>query len=278
MNLPDIIRRNLWLLVTFAVYVLGICVFGVIYYGLYRRKPLHFSFIAGISETQHLSLMEEAKNELEISQVKADILTRLMEILQNDTYVSECLPRLEATKKVLATPLAKPNILTRFIYFLTDETAYIRKNRPLWDDWIQTVIHLEDGSRVSLGIAKLGPGDIYVPEMTLFDSQGSNLGRWHEDGRYSDFDIDGLRRLAGRHLAAVEDAAARCRGRLDSLAEPLPRIWSFRDFLYFSIVTQTTLGYGDILPNSSTVRSFVAIQVLLGLALLVVIINMVVSG
>lgn len=278
MNPPNIISHNAWLLVTFGIYVLGICVFGVIYYGLYRRKPSCFSFIGGISKTQRLALLEAAKRALATSLVKANILTRLMEILQNDTYVSERLAHLEAAKKVLATSLVKPNILTRFIYMLTDETDYTRQNRPLWHAWGNTEIHLEDGSRVDLGTARLGPGDVYAPQMTLFDSQGRNLGRWHEDGDHSGFDIDGLRRLTGRHLAAVENAAERCRDRLDSFTEPLPRIWSFRDFLYFSIVTQTTLGYGDILPNSSTVRTIVAIQVLLGLALFVVIINMVVIG
>lgn len=273
MNPPNIISRNVWLLVTFAIYVLGICVFGVIYYGLYRRKPSCFSFVAGISETQRLALLEAAKKELATSQVKANILTRLMEVLQNDTDVSERLAHLGVKKE-----LVKPNILTRFIYILTDETDYERQNRPLRGAWNNTEIHLEDGSRVDLGIVKLGPGNVSAPQMTLFDSQGRNLGRWYEDGDHSGFDIDGLRRLAGRHLAAVEDAAERCRDRLDSFTEPLPRIWSFRDFLYFSIVTQTTLGYGDILPNSSTVRTIVAIQVLLGLTLLVVIINMVVRS
>lgn len=36
------------------------------------------------------------------------------------------------------------------------------------------------------------------------------------------------------------------------------------DFLYFSAVTISTLGYGDILPNNSKVRIFVMIETLLG--------------
>ena len=40
--------------------------------------------------------------------------------------------------------------------------------------------------------------------------------------------------------------------------------WRFIDFLYFSAMTQTTIGYGDILPNSSFVRFLVMIQALLG--------------
>jgi len=37
------------------------------------------------------------------------------------------------------------------------------------------------------------------------------------------------------------------------------------DFLYFSAVTITTLGYGDILPNSTLVRSCVMIETVLGM-------------
>ena len=39
------------------------------------------------------------------------------------------------------------------------------------------------------------------------------------------------------------------------------------DFLYFSAVTITTLGYGDILPASSNVRRLVMIESLLGILL-----------
>jgi len=45
--------------------------------------------------------------------------------------------------------------------------------------------------------------------------------------------------------------------------------WVFFDFLYFSVITQTTVGYGDILPNSTHIRLIVMIQSLLGVILTV---------
>lgn len=41
--------------------------------------------------------------------------------------------------------------------------------------------------------------------------------------------------------------------------------YSLVDFLYFSAVTITTVGYGDILPNSTRVRSLVMAEALLGI-------------
>jgi hypothetical protein len=46
-----------------------------------------------------------------------------------------------------------------------------------------------------------------------------------------------------------------------------PYDWSYWDFAYFSTMTQTTVGYGDIVPSSGLVRTLVSIQVLVGLAL-----------
>lgn len=40
---------------------------------------------------------------------------------------------------------------------------------------------------------------------------------------------------------------------------------NYFDFLYFSIITATTTGYGDIVPNSTMIRVLVSIQILLSL-------------
>jgi hypothetical protein len=45
------------------------------------------------------------------------------------------------------------------------------------------------------------------------------------------------------------------------------RYWGYFDFVYFSAMTQATVGYGDIVPNNTFTRLLAAIQVLTGLAL-----------
>lgn len=48
---------------------------------------------------------------------------------------------------------------------------------------------------------------------------------------------------------------------------------TFIDFIYFSVISQTSTGYGDILPNKTSIRIIVSSQILLGLYLLAIAIN-----
>jgi hypothetical protein len=48
-----------------------------------------------------------------------------------------------------------------------------------------------------------------------------------------------------------------------------PTLWSYWDFLYFSGTTLATVGFGDILPNTTTIRLLTLSEVLLGQLLLV---------
>lgn len=82
--------------------------------------------------------------------------------------------------------------------------------------------------------------------------------------------------------AVAKDTAARARveAEVDSLAglsselkRELVSALSPVDFIYFSFITMTTLGYGDILPNSTFVRGLVILQVMVGIFLLVVVVN-----
>lgn len=45
------------------------------------------------------------------------------------------------------------------------------------------------------------------------------------------------------------------------------------DFMYFSLITISTVGYGDILPNSTLSRAGVALEIILGIIVLVFIVG-----
>ena len=52
-------------------------------------------------------------------------------------------------------------------------------------------------------------------------------------------------------------------------------IWTFTDFLYFSTIIQSTVGLGDIQPNSTKVRAVVILQIMIGYLILIVILNII---
>jgi len=49
--------------------------------------------------------------------------------------------------------------------------------------------------------------------------------------------------------------------------------WSWLDCLYFSVVTLTTVGYGDLNPTTSLSKVFTMIYILIGLGLFLVFVN-----
>jgi hypothetical protein len=81
---------------------------------------------------------------------------------------------------------------------------------------------------------------------------------------------------ATKLIKRLEYSAKEYMKTLENTKTSPPLIWSYWDFLYFSTITQTTVGYGDILPNSTGIRKLVTFQILIGLALVAFVINIVI--
>lgn len=171
-------------------------------------------------------------------------------------------------EKEIDTQTKKRKILSRLMKFLSTEEVVIKTYDP---------ISLPDGYRVQFGAEVIGEAiDMFftTPNLTLFDTNGQSLGTWYEDSDQSDFSATGYKRLTARYATTVEYRLKGLHRRLDELLDPSSPKWSFGDFAYFSTMTQTTVGYGDILPNSSTIRKIVMAQILIGYAIVIVVINL----
>ncbi|SJZ95850.1 Ion channel [Cetobacterium ceti] len=58
---------------------------------------------------------------------------------------------------------------------------------------------------------------------------------------------------------------------------PADEDYNFITFMYFSSITMTTLGYGDILPVTSLARGLASIQTILGIVIIGFFLNSVAS-
>lgn len=85
--------------------------------------------------------------------------------------------------------------------------------------------------------------------------------------------IVGFRKFVDTWITHSEADQNATRTVLRSLTTGAPDVWSYWDFVYFSAITQFTVGYGDILPNSTSVRMVVVLQTCIAAALLIVVIN-----
>ncbi len=78
-------------------------------------------------------------------------------------------------------------------------------------------------------------------------------------------DVDGLIKIISEHMSSTEALIKSLSHKISTSENQYPDFWSYFDFLYFSVISQTTVGYGDILPNSTLIRKVVITLVMLGL-------------
>src|ERR1017187_853638 len=229
--------RNGWLVLTFGFYVVFLFIFAEIYQRIYRRRPSTFSFNRDISQSQDQLYRARKAQEATRLTAMVSVLTVMQEELRKGPV--EFVPEYHAEGDGC---------------LLRSQSGYEARLVRCYETF---------------------PEIPFWRELTVLDPSGSALilnkdvGGYRVPDNASDFQMT-LSEIAtdfNQTVSAVLNIA--------SAPVASPEMWSYLDFLYFSTITQSTVGYGDILPNSTTVRMFVVAQIVVGYALLVVILNLV---
>jgi hypothetical protein len=239
-------NRNNYLLILFVVYVVLIPCFALIYTGLYRADRRRFAFNQDIARAQQQIVKASTQREIEHEK-------RLVEQLRHlSTYLAE------------------------------SKTANLQF--PKWYDSYRLKIyadqyHYECTVRVIAGGGPAGPPPQTIPLLIIRTTNGQEIETFDlPDGLQCPAGLEEAKPFSTKLLGTFEQDLAQTQKRFESLGEEYPEVWSYWDFVYFSTVTQTTVGYGDIVPNSTSVRAIVVVQLIMGTGLLVVGLNLVLRG
>jgi len=228
----------------FVAYLIAISVFALIYKHLYSKNPSNFWFNGDVYKSQYNVARDQydAQRQAQAQEV-AFIDSQLTSI---NTVNSDL------NKGLVSMSLHRRETLARSF------SGYLVIFEP--------------------GPMGVGPGPSPISyEVSIFGPTGKSLiaselvGGWLEPGKPDDTlpFILSILRDKYQHLLAQKTAA------LNALRAPLgpAQVWSYWDFFYFSMMTQTTVAYGDMLPNTKTVRLWVCVQVAIGYFLVIVLIN-----
>jgi hypothetical protein len=235
-NLSD---RNTWLIVCFVAYIALLPIFGLIYYAVFRSNPQNFSFNTDILKAQALSFKLSTEQELTKLRAKLDAYRQFADDLSHRSEP----PNLANGEVTFNLPNYK------FTFFIPVQAPVGESKKQ--QNSLAVIICDQNGNEISR------------------DAVDSFLG-----SRFPN-QLSRYRGIANSLINSLNNSIAEDERKLATLEGPTPEVWSFWDFLYFSVITQTTVGYGDILPNSTLVRLLVVSQVLIGLAVVTVVINMI---
>jgi hypothetical protein len=235
-------RRSFMLRAVFALYLISILVFAGIYYRVFRTDPKSFAFNADIRLTQSESVSHIASAE--IAQ-----LTKRVPCLIEMQHAMASKESFDSTSDVVTFPKSEFIFSKNYSFQFTDDTR-----KP------------HDKAR-TLTIAAF---DIY--HELVFECNVPFIPILSEEARIAHY-----REYAIDFLSDIQRTVQTRESQLATLASPNPDVWTFWDFLYFSTITQSTVGYGDILPNCTLVRMLVTLQLVVSSLLLIVVLNSVVQ-
>lgn len=230
-------NRNYLLIGSFLAYLLEMLVFARIYHRIYKADTKTFFMPAHLHDARRMESLDQLAGRIVSLETRISFLTDLHDALQKGT--SQMSQVADGVKAVL--PDGRSGL---FRWFEPEPNSLGPPPEPAP---AFLVVYDRSGLAIAQGFVE-GTGEPPT------NSKGAI--------QYITEHLSDLRCTLGAHI-----------NRRSQLESGSPA-WTAFDFFYFSLITQTTVGYGDILPNCTKIRKLVTMQVMLGLFLLVVIINL----
>lgn len=227
-----------------VLYLCIVIVFGSAYHSLFLWRPELFAFSTGIEEGRALQDFKSQYDQL----ITLNSKLYMLAIVQGDIPRSSAALR---TKVQFTNPSKAERESDRGFVPVTEQCK-IRLRSDLAGGpgagWIVSSL-LEIRYRDEYFVFGGDNG---------FDRESRVVGRLFDSTGGADF-RDSIKNL----IDVVSLKRQHAVGRLRSLVSAKPE-WKLIDFIYFSAVTLTTLGYGDIVPNSSMARGVVLANCVVG--------------
>jgi hypothetical protein len=228
------------LIVVFVFYLIADIGYGCWYFSLYRTDSTRFLFAADIAVAQRAAHSRAIVTELAEARRKSTPLEAFLQSLRGDSSV-------------------------------TFAHRELRGHQG-------TVQFHDDG-----GMADCPQRDRFpctFGNVRVLDRQGASVAEIAVDmGSLLDLSSETTARAALFDLAAqLKERRARLEAELADDAALARNSWTYIDFLYFSTITQMTVGYGDIAPNSAIVRLVVMSQLAVNGFFLLVVLNFILAS
>ncbi len=244
LDLLNIIDNKTWeLIALFGAYLTSIAVFGLVYWHIYSRDPSAFAFNADIFKRQVFTVESAAVEKL--SKMK-----KVLPLLQEaDTYLKSNDPlMIPMPSKWYKFGERWETFLGNLHFTMQIQNVGSPPAGPMTTIYAITVEDISRGENFSYEVMRDPLDDLTFPEL---------VDRWK---------------------ARLEVDIDTTEHRLTSLWTESSQVWSLMGFLYFSLISQTTVGFGDILPNNTRIRTLVGMQILIGYLMLVVVINVILTA
>lgn len=214
-------------------YIFGAFMFAGLYFCSYNQDKSSFSFSSGILSKSELARIEAVDEDIRLHYRKSIASSDFFE------WVAKMSP---------------------------EDYVKFRSNR------INRMWSISDGTWVRLITRKNIDELDYGVEFT--DSDGRLL-MWSGAEPSPQYQLVGDENISKRHyLRAIIDLKKEIASNTELLRKELAgtdrRAFNLLDFVYFSFVTVTTLGYGDIVPNTTWIRLLIVGQILFGLCLVLI--------